>query len=636
MVAGTAGSNQTLCNGESPSALEGTAPTGGSGTIAYQWQIQNGLVWNNVSGANALIFAPGSLTTTSVFRLLEMDTYCTVDDTVITNSVTITIHGLLVGGTATANQTICTGTSPSALHATPPSGGGGPFTYQWQVWNGSGWDDIQNETTLTYAPGILNANTTYRLQQTDTYCSPDDIVFTNEVTISMNARVILNGDFNYYKNQNSVPSGPVSGILLNDMVTVSLYQNGTAIEGTLNHHNPQNLTSAGAYYFENLCPLLDYEIKASTIRVTEGAINATDAALVNYWSANYSLYNIEYGRFFAGDVSGNDMMSGTDAIQIRNHFVYGDNFIRQPQAIAGHNGTIADWVFWKEGEITIGNSNQQGSPMHYPKVTLPLNGLTQNIWALCVGDFNTSFNASYLNKTASNTVDLIYSGNQQIHANQVFDMPIRVVNQSSVGAVSLIMEFPSDNIEVQNVVVNGTNEQADWTVNGNEIRIGWYSTTPLDLNANDILLTLKLKSKATFNSKPGNFVLAANPLNELADASYAVINNAVLSIDAINASATGISEQSTTTDFSLSNYPNPYNRSTLISYNLPFDGKVKLELFNYMGSLVKVLVDANQLNGNHSVKLDDATLPSAIYTATITVKNDNNTLTRTIKIMNIR
>jgi len=274
--------------------------------------------------------------------------------------------------------------------------------------------------------------------------------------------------------------------------------------------------------------------------------------------------------------------------------------------------------------------------MAYPMVNLPLNGLIQNIWALCVGDFNTSFNPSLQNKTASNTVDLIYTGNQQVTGNQEFELPIRSVNANNVGAVSLILNFPANLIDVEDIMLNGAGGQLNWAVNGNELRIGWYSDIPLNLNASDVLLTLKLKTKDVTAGSDLSFTLASNPLNELADAQYDVISNAILSIDAVNTVALGVQEQAVSNDFNLNNYPNPFNGTTLISYNLPYDGKVKLELYDYIGSLVKVLADEDQLKGNHSVKLDDAGLPTGVYTATLRVKNGNNTLIRTIRIVNIR
>lgn len=50
------------------------------------------------------------------------------------------------------------------------------------------------------------------------------------------------------------------------------------------------------------------------------------------------------------------------------------------------------------------------------------------------------------------------------------------------------------------------------------------------------------------------------------------------------------------------NYPNPFNPSTTIEYELPKEGIVKIEVYNSLGQLVKVLSDSFQNAGTHSVK----------------------------------
>ena len=53
--------------------------------------------------------------------------------------------------------------------------------------------------------------------------------------------------------------------------------------------------------------------------------------------------------------------------------------------------------------------------------------------------------------------------------------------------------------------------------------------------------------------------------------------------------------------FSLSpNYPNPFNSSTRIEYNLPNSGDVLLKIFNIQGQLVRTLVNRTQEPGSHS------------------------------------
>lgn len=51
----------------------------------------------------------------------------------------------------------------------------------------------------------------------------------------------------------------------------------------------------------------------------------------------------------------------------------------------------------------------------------------------------------------------------------------------------------------------------------------------------------------------------------------------------------------------LANYPNPFNASTLISYALPSDAPVKLEIFNLLGQRVAVLTDEFQKAGAYQV-----------------------------------
>lgn len=51
----------------------------------------------------------------------------------------------------------------------------------------------------------------------------------------------------------------------------------------------------------------------------------------------------------------------------------------------------------------------------------------------------------------------------------------------------------------------------------------------------------------------------------------------------------------------LDNYPNPFNPTTTISYNIPHEGKVFLEIYNIKGQLVKQLVSGSQPEGYYEV-----------------------------------
>ena len=61
------------------------------------------------------------------------------------------------------------------------------------------------------------------------------------------------------------------------------------------------------------------------------------------------------------------------------------------------------------------------------------------------------------------------------------------------------------------------------------------------------------------------------------------------------------------------NYPNPFNTTTIINYELPMTSHVDLIIYNSVGQIVKILISEKQNAGNHTVVWDAAGYSSGVY-----------------------
>jgi hypothetical protein len=69
------------------------------------------------------------------------------------------------------------------------------------------------------------------------------------------------------------------------------------------------------------------------------------------------------------------------------------------------------------------------------------------------------------------------------------------------------------------------------------------------------------------------------------------------------------------------NFPNPFNPSTTIKYEIPITSKVVLKVYDLLGSEVAVLVDEVKEAGYHKVNFDGTGLVSGIYIVRIQADN---------------
>jgi hypothetical protein len=85
----------------------------------------------------------------------------------------------------------------------------------------------------------------------------------------------------------------------------------------------------------------------------------------------------------------------------------------------------------------------------------------------------------------------------------------------------------------------------------------------------------------------------------------------------INITPTGIGDDNSVKNlpilFSVDSYPNPFNASAKITYSLPVQAQVTLDIYDILGRRIETLVNQSQAPGSYQALWDAADIPSGIY-----------------------
>ena len=80
------------------------------------------------------------------------------------------------------------------------------------------------------------------------------------------------------------------------------------------------------------------------------------------------------------------------------------------------------------------------------------------------------------------------------------------------------------------------------------------------------------------------------------------------------------------TEYLISNYPNPFNPTTTINYQLPKDGMVTIKVYDVIGKEVATLVNEQKSAGYYKVDFDASKLTSGVYIAAIQASGFNKSI----------
>ena len=251
--------------------------------------------------------------------------------------------------------------------------------------------------------------------------------------------------------------------------------------------------------------------------------------------------------------------------------------------------------------------------------------VSQDFFGLCVGDVNGS-NTPAAGKTAQSTISLVPDGEMEILPGQEFELPIRIEQAAEVGAVSLVITYPSQDLSISNVTIK--QGSLIYKVTGNELRIAWSEIEPLLLNNRDALITLHLKAAQTLSStKTLSFGLGSE--SELADGYGLPIPDVTLSSPMLK---TGVSAGDEALG-GVSVYPNPTGGEVKIEYQLNGACQLSVTITDVYGQLIRQQINTYTTGGTYNQQFDLSDVSAGVYMVKISCGTDGKETSRTLKLV---
>ncbi len=164
------------------------------------------------------------------------------------------------------------------------------------------------------------------------------------------------------------------------------------------------------------------------------------------------------------------------------------------------------------------------------------------------------------------------------------------------------------------------------TVSGNQLRLAVNSIPPKDnlpsisiKSPGTLIAKMRLATSAESFSDAGlNLKLRTGPENPYSKV-FAYIDDQITDVTnmeevAIDNFSTGSEVSSLPNEFALQqNFPNPFNPTTSINYDLPVSSMVTLKIYDITGKEIATLVNEQKNAGIHNISFDGSNFASGVY-----------------------
>ena len=174
------------CNGDTDGWIDLTV-NGGVDNIAYTYSWSNGETTADINTIGV-----------GTYSVITIDANgCSTQDTVI-----VTEPDVFVGGQLTASQTICQNDIlDSLITISSPTGGNPPYTFDWEVDDGSGFVSLSNNNLDWLVPPVITDTVIYKIIYSDDYQCNTFIEFSTVIVNPLPVSYPITGDMNVCSNQ---------------------------------------------------------------------------------------------------------------------------------------------------------------------------------------------------------------------------------------------------------------------------------------------------------------------------------------------------------------------------------------------------------------------------------------------------
>ena len=365
--------------------------------------------------------------------------------------------------------------------------------------------------------------------------------------------------------------------------TVGLY-NGASLVAT------STLDANGRYNFSGIVPGTAYTVKVMPVSTPWGGVSSADALIANYIAASEELggfawidpTNMGVYTPFAlnlADVNNAAGVTANDALTILyrtvgliNTFAGNVDFQVAGAEVASYTAkafpTAPSVLFnYAAGEYAGSWTGKAGATI-------------MNIYFSATGDVN----ATYIPQGGSKAkLTLNYAGTMNVNVGDEIQIPVTIDQAAQLGAIQLGLTF--DNTLIQVTGVEGYEVYKVDNANGT-VRIAGFNKAGMNLLANETIVVINAKVLAPIEANVRYF--ETEVMTEFADVNANPIEGISISTKAISSSVTSVLEGS---ELIAGAYPNPFKDQASINFTMPEAGKVKVEIYNQFGQLVKTLVN---------------------------------------------